>query len=89
MGTTGTGQPVYGAAVSVPGRFVGKRRAVRRSDGTDVIADATFDVRPGLDVPAESRVTRDGKVYEVLAVSDAEDLTRSHHKALILEGPKP
>lgn len=88
-GTTGTGGPVYGEPVALRARLVGKRRAVRTRDGVDVIADATADIRPGATIPAESRVIRDGRVYEVLAVVDVEDLGRPWARQLILEGPKP
>lgn len=89
-GTSGTGAPVYGQPVELRCRWAGRRRAVRRSDGTDVIASATADIRPGLHVPTESRVTRrDGETWDVLDVVDIEDLHRPFARQLILEGPKP
>jgi hypothetical protein len=89
QGTSGTGQPVYGPARTVRARVVGKRRAVRTREGVDVIADAMADVRPGATVPAESKVTVDSRVYEVLGIAESVELRRPHHAALILEGPKP
>lgn len=89
LGTSGQGAPLFGTPLTgVPGRLVGKRRAVRTREGVDVIADATLDVRPGLDVVAESEVQVRGRTYTVLAIADAEELNRPHHTELILEGPR-
>lgn len=89
QGTTGTGQPVYGDPIARRARWVGKRKAVRTREGVDVIASATADIRPNLTVPAESQVTRNDQIYEVLDVIDVEDLERPWARQLILEGPKP
>lgn len=87
-----TGHGAYGPTwgtpvVNVPARWSGKRRAVRKSDGTDVIASAVADVRPSVQVAAESKVTYAGRDYVVLDVLDVMGLTRLHHRQLILEGP--
>jgi hypothetical protein len=81
--------PIYGDPITdVPARVVGKRRAVRTASGTDVIASAVCVIRPALDVRAESRVIHNGRRYVVLDVADSEDLTRPHHRELILDGPQ-
>lgn len=82
--------PLFGAPLeAVPARIVGKRRAVRTSAGVDVIASATATIRPTLDVPAQSRITRaDDSTWVVLDVADAEELASRHHRDLILEGPQ-
>lgn len=50
--------PIYGPAQSgIPARVEGKRRAVRKQDGTDVISTAAVTVRRGVNVPTESRIT--------------------------------
>lgn len=90
QGTTGTGEPVYGAPLSLRARVVGKRRAVRNSDGVDVIADATAQLRPDVGhIPTESRVTHQGQLWDVLGWAQQQDLRRPHHVELLLEGPQP
>lgn len=77
--------PSYGTAVTLRARVEGRRRAVRRPDGTDVIASATATIRPeGPDVPVESRVVHAGRTYEVLDVVLGEGLTRPTYRELIL-----
>ena len=75
--------PVYGAPVyDVPARVEGKRRAVRKADGTDVISTASVTVRPDVNVSVESKVTIPHPVtavdetFEVLEVLTGEGLTR-------------
>lgn len=68
--------PVYGTAATVRCRFEGKRRTVRRADGTDVISSGTAFVRPGDQPALQSKVTVGGRVYEVLDVLPGEGLTR-------------
>lgn len=67
--------PVYGPAqTNVPARVEGKRRAIRRPDGTDVISTASVTVRPIVDVPIKSQITAPHPVtgadetFEVLEV---------------------
>lgn len=76
--------PVYGAPlIDVPARFDGKRRVVRKADGTDLIASGTLTLRPGVLITSQSRVTvpvnGENHVYEVVEVLPHEDLTRTHH----------
>lgn len=76
--------PVYGAPVTgVPARFEGKRRVVRKADGTDLVASGTLTLRPGVAIPDQSRVTvpvnGQDEVYEVVEVLPHENLTRTHH----------
>lgn len=81
LGSTAYG-PKYGAAATVRARVEGRRRAVRKGDGSDVIASATATIRPEdvAKVPVESRATwvRDGvtNTYEVADVLAGEGLTR-------------
>lgn len=94
LGEGGTGGPVFADPLAdVPARLVGKRRAVRTREGTDVIADATCDLRPvhkgqTLDVLAESEVVDGDRTYTVLGVADLMDLTRPHGIQLLLAGPR-
>lgn len=91
QGTNGVGAPIYGPVVSnVPARIEGKRRAVRKADGTDVISTASITVRPTLDIPADSRITAPHPVtgvtetFEVLEVLTGQGLTRpSHFEVLV------
>ena len=83
--------PTYGTAQrDIPARVVGKRRAVRKTDGTDVISTASISVRPTIDVPVESRVTCAHPVtgadetFEVLDVLVAQGLTRPDHLEMLV-----
>lgn len=83
--------PTYGTAVrGIPARVVGKRRAVRKVDGTDVISTASISVRPTIDVPVESRVTIPhpvtgaDEIFEVLDVLIAQGLTRPDHLEVLV-----
>lgn len=89
-GTTGQGEPTYGEPLTYRARILGKRRAARTKDGTDVISDAVAVIRPsGREFPPESRLTRaDGRIYEVLGVAASEDLHSTHNEELILQGPR-
>jgi hypothetical protein len=87
--------PVWAYPVDgIPARIVGKRRAVRTREGTDVISDATCDLRPVHkgqpigEIPAESGIIDGTRTYRVLGVADIEDLTRRHGVQLLLEGPQ-
>lgn len=75
--------PRFGAGVTVRARVQGKRRQVRRADGTDVISSATATIRPR-DITPESKVTWDGRDYTVLDVIVAQGLTRTSHIELVL-----
>ena len=86
-GNTGRG-PTWGPAVTVRCRFEGKRRAIRRvnagDSGSDVISSGSVTIRPGLDVPTESRVTIAARSYEVLDVIVGQGLTRPAYIELLV-----
>mgnify|MGYP007075790353 CR=1 FL=1 len=89
-GTTGTGEPVYGAPMQLKARVVGKRRLITTAEGNNVLADATAQLRPDVGhIPTESRVTHQGRLWEAHGWAQQEDLRRGHHVELILQGPKP
>lgn len=82
-----TGNGAYGPqyadpVVGVKARVVGKRRTIRRADGTEVISTASVTVRPTLDLPAESRitcphpVTGDVETFTVLEVLTSATLSQ-------------
>jgi len=77
--------PVYGTAVAgIPARFDGQRRTVRKADGTDLVASGTLIVRPDVTIAAQSRVTIDSTVYEVVEVLPAEGLARPSHLEVLV-----
>lgn len=75
---------VYGDGVPMKGRFDGKRRMVKRSDGSEIISSGTLLVRPDVEVPMLSRITIDGRAYIVQEILPAKGLNRTHHLELIL-----
>ena len=81
---TGAYGPSYGAAQSLRARVEGKRRVVRKADGTDLISSATATIRPDVTVATESRVTHGANVYEVVDVIVGEGLTRPAYLELVL-----
>lgn len=81
--------PTWGAPVRMRARVTGKRRAVKTSNGVNVIADATCVLRPCKEIPAESTLTHHGRIYTVLGVMDNPGLVRDHNTELILTGPRP
>lgn len=76
------------AVTSVPARFVGRRRAVRTTTGTDVISSGSFVFRPDVTVPAESRITNGTDTYTVLDTAPAGELRRPHSIEVLVEGPR-
>lgn len=76
----------YGAAVSVPCYYEGKRRLVRDGNGDEVVSEATAWVQPGVDVPDGSRVTVLGRTTHVITVSVLDDggLTGLAHQEVAL-----
>lgn len=88
-GASGYG-PVYSEAVVLRARVEGRRRTVRTSDGTDVIASATATIRPEDvgKVPVQSKATWEHDdttdTYEVLDVVAGEGLTRPAFYEVIL-----
>lgn len=60
--------PRWGTPVTVRARVQGKRQVIRRPDGTEVTVTASATIRPGVpvDLPARSKVTWEGRTYEVV-----------------------
>lgn len=72
LGSTSVG-PRYGAPVTVKAFVDEKIRQVRDKTGREVVSSSTFYARPGLDCPAESRVTLpSGRKTTVIAVLDRD-----------------
>lgn len=80
--------PSFGPGCTVKARVVGKRRMVRTSDGRDVMAVATITIRPGIDVPAESRISHGDQTYTVLDAGESAELRGPHSWRLICDGPR-
>jgi hypothetical protein len=82
QGTDGVGRSVYGPAVTAPARVEGKRRSIRKANGTEVISTASITVRPDVYAPEESRITAphpitgDVETFEVLQVLTMQGLSR-------------
>lgn len=96
---TGAYGPRWGDEVTVKARVEGKRRTVRRPDGTDVISTASATIRPdlyvdqspgaftdtlGTPVPLESKATWEGRDYTVVDVIVGQGLTRAAYWELML-----
>lgn len=85
LGIGGTGQPVYDVPVTLRARVEGRRRLVRTPDGTDVTSTATAFIRPEApEIPANSKITHDGREYGVLDVVHGEGWSRESHRELLL-----
>ncbi|WP_246094869.1 hypothetical protein [Streptomyces roseicoloratus] len=70
LGRTSVG-PRYGPAVTVACFVDEQTRTVRDPAGREVVSSSTFYARPGLDCPADSRVTLpSGRRTTVIAVLD-------------------
>jgi hypothetical protein len=80
--------PSYGTATTVRARVVAKRRMVRTGNGADVTASATITVRPGVTVPAESKVTHGDRTYTVLDAANGHELRGTHSWQLLCDGPR-
>jgi hypothetical protein len=80
--------PTYGASTVVAARVELKRSRRRRPDGATVVGVAEAVVRHDAVVPVESKVTFDGRVYEVGDVAVAEGLRHPSHQVLVLVGPR-
>ncbi|MGW5673939.1 hypothetical protein ACWEV4_02405 [Streptomyces sp. NPDC003860] len=74
--------PRYGPPVAgVPAQVAGTIRTVRNRDGREVTSTAQIIAEPGLDCPAESRVTLpDGRTTKAISVA--------HHTAPGLPVPQ-
>ena len=75
---------VYGEKSTVRGRFEGKRRQVKRPDGTEIICSGTLKVRPDVDVTMQSRVTIADRRYIVQEILPGEGLRRTEYLELLL-----
>ncbi len=76
--------PVYAEPVDIKGRFDGKRRLVKTSDGKEIICSGMLLVRPDLEVPMHSRITIESRAYRVEEILPAMELKRVHHQELLL-----
>jgi hypothetical protein len=81
---SGSVGPVYGDKEALKGRFVGKRRIIKRTDGTEIISSGTLMVRPDCPATMLSKVTISGREYVVQEILPAEGLTRTEHLELLL-----
>lgn len=86
LGDTAYG-PTFAAATAVRARKVGRRRAVRTSDGVDVISSASFVFRPDVTLAAGSRITHGTDTYTVLDVAESIELHRGYALEVLVEGP--
>lgn len=80
--------PSYGDPVSVRARVVSKRAMIRTSDGREVTATASVTIRPGRDIPAESRVTHGTQVFTVLDAAHVHELRGPYSWRLLCDGPR-
>jgi len=76
--------PVWDTTEGVPARVEGKRRQIRRPDGTDIVCSATVTVRPDVAVALGDEVVHDGRTYEVQDVNLIEGLTRTAGKEVLV-----
>lgn len=83
-GTSGHGGAVYGAAQSVRARFEGKRRLVKKEGGQEFLSSGTLLLRPDVSCPMKSRITREGRAYEVVEVLPIMELNRVHHLEVLV-----
>lgn len=61
--------PVYGAAYDLRCRIESRIHTVLLPDGEESQAMARLYCRPGANLPAQSRVTWDGQLHDVLTVA--------------------
>lgn len=78
--------PVFGPAVSVTCRVEETTRLVRSDTGTEVVSSITVFCDLDVVIPAESRVTVNGRTTTALAVSrlDTGGRSRLEHKEVAL-----
>lgn len=76
--------PVFDAPVTVRARVEGRRRTVKRGDGSEVISSAMATIRPEVEVPIESKATWEGRSYEVLDVLPLTGLKQTVGYELLL-----
>lgn len=78
---TGTGAlgPVYAAQVAVRCRIENKRRMVRSPEGTEVVSSTTLFCEPEETIPAQSKVTVDGRTTTVISSAAHHGLAEASH----------
>lgn len=85
---TGTGAhgPIFGTPVAVTCRVEEKVQLVRSNTGEEVVSSTTVFCDANTVIPTESRVTANGRITSVLAVSDPSTGGRSRldHKQVFL-----
>jgi hypothetical protein len=70
---TGPFGDTYGPPVEVRCFLEEARRKIRGKDGSEIVSEATFYARPGIDCPEGSKVTLpSGRVSTALKVSDRD-----------------
>jgi hypothetical protein len=83
LGSSATG-PRFGAPVAIRARVEGRRQVVKSADGHDIVSSAAAIIRPEHAIAAQSRVTYDGRKYDVVDVRPGQGLTRPTHFELVL-----
>ena len=74
-GVDGYGQPIFGAAVQIQGRWLEKRRLVRNAEGEQVISEVTVTLAPEEPLAVGDQLSADGTTYlDVIAVSVSRGL---------------
>lgn len=83
---TGAYGPTFDAAVAVTCRLEEKVQLVRSNTGEEVVSSSTVFCDSDTVIPAESRVTANGRITSVLAVVDPSTGGRSRldHKQVFL-----
>jgi hypothetical protein len=78
--------PIYGEARTVPCFVDDRRRLVRSGSGDEAVSETTVYCRLDEDIPAESRVTVNGRDTTVISVSrmDGGGLPTPDHLELAL-----
>lgn len=83
LGSTAYG-PKWGTPVQVKARVEGKRRAIKTTDGVDVISTASATIGAEHTFRPESKVTHGDRAFQVLDVLDGEGLTGPAYRELML-----
>ena len=73
VGVDGMGADVFGTPIrNVKARIVDVVRQIRTGSGVDVVTVPQCQLRPGLDVAPQSRITRGSQCWTVLDVAESE-----------------
>lgn len=74
-GTDGYGQPTFGEAEQLAGRWIEKRRLVRNLQGEQVTSEVTVTVAPAQEMAVGDQLSCDGTTYLIaITVSASRDL---------------